>query len=302
TSKVLRGEVSASGSWSPDRLMVELLNQGRHVDKVAVMVDGSFAFRGIENGQYELRVVTLHGDTIRREFVSVHDFTGPLVLRLPNRDEHSPIAGAVSMKALLNPPPAKAHKELLRSETSYNQGKMLESIQHLEKAIQIHPEYMEAYNNLGVRYMRLNHFDRAAREFQRAVEIDPASVLSQTNLALALVALKQHREGELAARRALALDSGSAQASYALALSLVGQNNCALEGVEHLKKSSGQFPKARLAAARLLVCRGAVNEAAAQLRDYLESPNAQHRQEIEKWLTHLEQPVMFGQEAARRVE
>lgn len=291
--KLIRGEISADQSGSLDGLNVEILDQGRPVEKAAVRPDGSFEFRGIPEGSYQIRVVTLYGDVVRREFVYIGEHTGLLMLKLPGKKEQQPVTGTVSMKELRNPVPGKARKELLRADAAYSAGKVEESIERLQKAIRLHPDYLEAHNNLGVRYMRLRDFQRAAEEFRRATEIDPASALSQANLSLALATLRKYAEAEQAARRALATDPGFMPANYALGLSLAGQNNCALEGVESMIKVSGKYPKARLGAAHLLSCRGDNKAAASQLRTYLTLGDVERRAEIEKWLAKLEQPAKY---------
>ena len=291
SSKLLRGEISTDHWVSLDGLTVEIIDTGRPVDKVAVRPDGSFEFRGIPEGNYEVRITTMYGELVRREFVHIGEHTGMLMLKLHGMKQQQPVSGTVSMRELLNPVPTKAKKELLRADAAYGKGNVEESIRHLQKAIEIHPNYLEAHNNLGVRYMRRSDFRRAADEFRRATEIDPASALSQANLALALATLRQYAEAEQAARRALAADQSFMPASYALGLSLAGQNNCTLEGVESMIKASGKYPKARLGAAQLLACRGDNKEAASQLRTYLALPEAERRPEIEKWLTDLERPA-----------
>jgi tetratricopeptide (TPR) repeat protein len=270
-----------------DGLSVEITDAGRPVDKAAVSPDGTFEFRGIPEGNYQVRIVTMYGEIVRREFVYIGEHTGTLMLKLLGMKQQQPVSGTVSMRELLNPVPEKARKELLRADGAYSKGNVEESIRHLQKAIEIHPNYLEAHNNLGVRYMRMSDFRRAADEFRRGTEIEPANVLSQANLALALAALRQYPEAEQAARRALAADQSFMSASYALGLSLAGQNNCTLEGVESMIKASGKYPKARLGTAHLLACKGDDKAAASQLRTYLTLPDVERR-EIEKWLTNLE--------------
>ncbi len=51
--------------------------------------------------------------------------------------------------------PSKAIKELQRSQTALHSGDIRSSAQHLEKALQIYPHYLEAHNNLGSRYIEL---------------------------------------------------------------------------------------------------------------------------------------------------
>jgi hypothetical protein len=287
-ARVLTGQVTAESPASYDGLVVELTAQNRAVDRTHVLPDGGFEFRGIANGQYEFRVVTLYGDTIHRDFVSVQENAGPVVLRLPARKVQLPVSGRVSIKALQHPVPGKARKEFARSEKAYNEGRVEDSIRHLDTAIRIHPNYAEAHNNLGARHMRMNNFAEAARAFHRATEIDPGMGLAQANLALAFVSLNQGAEAEAAARRALQLAPSSAQASYALGLSLAARSICSWEALERLQQSSGRFPKARLATARVQLCRGNLSGAAAELRAYLAMPDAERRPEVQRWLREVE--------------
>lgn len=132
------------------------------------MPDGTFEFRGVAEGQYELRVVNFFGDVIRRQFVSVPDNSGQLILKFPETSRPRPISETISVKKLL-PVPSTARKEFERSQKLYRQGRIRESAQHLMQAIQIHPDYLEARNNLGVRVVRLNDFDRAVKELQKTI-------------------------------------------------------------------------------------------------------------------------------------
>jgi tetratricopeptide (TPR) repeat protein len=295
-ARVVRGEITAERPTSLVDFVVELADRSRPIGRAHVLPDGSFEFHGIADGEYELKLITLYGHVVHREFLSVHEYCGPIALRLPREKGQGPISGTVSMKALMNPVPAKARKEFSRAEQAFSRGKIEESIRYLDNAIRVHPAYLAAHNNLGARYMRMGNFSRAAEAFQTAVEIDPASALAQTNLALALAALSRYEEAEAAARRAVELDSSAPQASYALGLSLAAQGKCTLEAVEYLKKSSSRFPRAHLASARMQVCRGNLNSAAAHLRAYLEVPGAPHRLDAQKWLDSLEQSM--GREAS----
>jgi hypothetical protein len=68
----------------------------------------------------------------------------------------------------------------------------------------------------------------------------------------------------------------------------VARNQCTAEAVENVKGAVEQYPKARLVIARLLACRGDANQAAAQLRAYLDSNGVENRPTVEAWLHQLE--------------
>lgn len=82
----------------------------------------------------------------------------------------------------------------------------------------IFPGYMEAHNDLGVRYMQQGAYERAAAEFQEAAKLDPGAVRPAANLALAWIALGRYADAESAARRAIAADPGFPPARRALRL------------------------------------------------------------------------------------
>src|SRR6267154_5545587 len=100
TKRALRGEIKQEGSKRSDVAWAELIQRGRPVSKAAVMPDGTFELRGIESGDYELRVTTLYGATLGTEYVSIREFSDNLVIRLPEQNEAKPISGTISVKRL----------------------------------------------------------------------------------------------------------------------------------------------------------------------------------------------------------
>jgi tetratricopeptide (TPR) repeat protein len=85
--------------------------------------------------------------------------------------------------------PPKATRELQRSQTALHSGDIRSSAQHLEKALQIYPHYLEAHNNLGSRYIELHEYEKAAAEFQKAIDLDPRIMQPFNNLSVALFLL-----------------------------------------------------------------------------------------------------------------
>lgn len=253
------------GTDSLDRLSVALATQGQVVEKVVVGSDGSFAFHSIPEGTYEARVLNLHGGTLWSEHVTLSSAANTLTLEVPEPVAPKPLAGVISVRQLV---PDKARKEMVRSEQAFRKGKLDESIRRLEKAIRICPSYMEAHNNLGSRMMWKKDYERAAAEFLIATELDGSAGETHANLALALIALKRYPEAAQAARRSLEVAPDYLPARYALGLTDAALNHCTAEAAENLKKAGERYPRARLAAARILACRGETAEAEAQLRAY----------------------------------
>ena len=198
----------------------------------------------------------------------------------------------VSTRELLLP--SKAQKELQRSQTAFLSGDVRSSAQHLEKALRIYPDYLEARNNLGSRYFTLGEYDRAAAEFQKAINIDPRVAEPFNNLSVAFFLLQRYPDAEIAARRALALDPRNSTSRYMLGCVLATENRSPLEAMEMLRQTKEEFPDARLLLAQVLIRQGAVGEAENELRDYLKLPGVEKKQRIECWLARLEQTLLPG--------
>jgi tetratricopeptide (TPR) repeat protein len=285
----LKGSIVQESAALPEGHTIAFRNltNGRSPGEVQVMSDGSFELSDLDTGEYEVKISTLSGDLVHQEFINIGENVGPLLVRLPLREVTPQGGGTVSVRHLLHRPSSKAVREYRAALKSCRSGRVGKCQEHLERAIEIDADYMEAHNNLGVRYMAQDQYDKAVVEFQRTVELDPSSTRGQLNLSLALSLLKRYSEAEEAARRALQLEPRSIPARYALGQILAVQDKNTPEAVKSLQMATEQFPNARLPLARVLVCRGAIKEAVRVLREYLQSGTSEKRQEVQTWLAHL---------------
>ena len=209
-----------------------------------------------------------------------HSFVSIDPSRLPRAGD------TISMRELLIP--EKARKELRRSQNALQSGDARSSAQHLERALQIYPNYLEGHNRLGSCYIELREYEKAAGEFQKAIDIDPRVMAPINNLSVALFLLQRYPEAEAAARRAHNLDPRDPTARYMLGAILATENRSPEEAMEMLRQIKSEFPDAYLLLAKILVGRGNVEEGKKELRDYLLLPDAEKRQNVERWLARLE--------------
>jgi len=63
------------------------------------------------------------------------------------------------------------------------QGQMQPAADHLEKAIELRPDYPEALNNLGVLFVRSKDYSKAEEQFKTCVRVAPKFDQSYLNLA-----------------------------------------------------------------------------------------------------------------------
>jgi len=101
-------------------------------------------------------------------------------------DNREAAASKRPITATLNYPSLNPAQWLNLSRTLYSEGKYLESIGAAQTALQLKPDYAEAYNNIGAAYAALRLWDPAIEADQQAVRLQPAMQLARNNLAWAL--------------------------------------------------------------------------------------------------------------------
>jgi tetratricopeptide (TPR) repeat protein len=215
------------------------------VHRVDIALDGAFEFRGVPAGEYLLRITNMDGETLFQQFATVHEHMDELHVSLPDSGQTESKPGKVSLTQLLHPPDKKAvqafHAALRFSES----GKYGEAVTALEKAVQISPEFGQAYTNLAVQHIRLQRYQEAAAESEHAMKIGGPDPVNLCNLAFAQFQLHQFPESEASARAALRLDSGYLQAHLVLG-SVLALNRAAWdEAIGHLQLAARQFASAQ---------------------------------------------------------
>lgn len=218
-------------------LIVELCDPvgDRVVDRALVSPSGEFAFDGVPTGRYELRVSSWRGGVLAERPFSASASGAPIEIHLETPASVAP--EKITVAQLRHRVPAGASREFAREGRAFEAGDVQGSIGHLRKALEIDPDYMEAHNNLGARYMTLHRFEDAAAEFRRATELDRSADKAFANLAGALLLLGRNEEAEAAARRALALDGTSFQGHYLLGRILVAEGRSGDEAARELARA-----------------------------------------------------------------
>jgi tetratricopeptide (TPR) repeat protein len=195
--------------------------------------------------------------------------------------------GTISVNQLAIP--TKAVKEFQRSQKSFHAGDLRSACAHLEKALQIYPNFVEAHNNLAGAYVYMREYERAAEQLRLVIAINPNVDVPYNNLSSTLFSLGRYSESEEAARHALQLNPLGNTTNYNLGRALAAQKHYTLEAVEVLGLASKAIPQARLTLALVLSHRGSFDQAADELRDYLKTPDPALRQAVQEWLTELDQ-------------
>ncbi len=249
----ISGQVVANRDSLAGGLTVEVYDpmQGEVLGRAAVRLDGSFECPGLPPGQYLVRLSDLAGVPLQQTLVSVRPEPSMVQIILPVRQRRRPVAGMVSARYLSHKVPSKALREFRREEKALREGDLPGSIAHLKCALELDPDFMEAHNNLGVRFMATHEYAHAAAEFQRAVELDPAATLPRLNWAGALYNTGRYGEAETEARQALAREPDCPFGQLVLGLTLLAEHKSPRECLRNLESAAPKYPKASVFAAEL---------------------------------------------------
>ena len=246
TPMTVSGRIEASEGSDLSRLRVQVLPIGSQnvVYETNPNHFGSFEVGTSASGTYELRFVNLQGTVVHSQSLHFPN-SQTLIVKIGQAASPGIQLPPISLSRLQHKVPKQAVKEYTAAHQASKRGERNKAILHLQKALEIDPDYFEAHNNLGVQWMREGKAAEALRAFERAIAIDASDPLAETNLAVALLTLGRFAEAEAAARAGLRGDGLSARARLYLALSLLEQNKARKEVLFHLVKASSQLEPAR---------------------------------------------------------
>lgn len=181
--------------------------------------NGRFRFSNLPLAQYTI-TVRVAGYVEERQTVELQ--TAPsanLQFQLKTeKNSRQPVnSGAGVTEANI---PAAAKSEFNQATTLLASGKKEEiesATRHLEKAVAIAPQYLEAQLQLGAAYMDLQNWGKAEQTLQKTIEIDPKAANAYFALGELYLQQKKYDQAEKVLRDGLVIESRSARAHLALA-------------------------------------------------------------------------------------
>jgi Flp pilus assembly protein TadD len=242
SSGSIRGKVvMPNGSQISQAVRITLQNVRGIQDAIFTDNQGQFEFRGLSSGDYTIEVEAdrLKFDTTTEHVQVFRSVPTPVTIALKEKatTNGTKAAGDVISVGEIGPDvPPKARKEFEQAGKLAKEGKALEAIAHLRKAIAIYPNFMMAHNDLGAQLLEEGKLDEATAELQLAIKIDAKAFNPYLNLGVVLIRQKRFAEATEALRKALSLESNVPSAKLYMGLALIGTNN--LEGAERELKAA----------------------------------------------------------------
>lgn len=174
-----------------------------------------------------------------------------------------------------------------------NNGEHRAAITELSKAVSDSPEFVDAHNELGVQYMRLNELEKAGSALTAALKIKPNSFEPTLNYGIVLFRTRKNSEAEAQFRKAIEQNARSAVAHFYL-----GRTLTALERYDEAEKELNralelggkEMNEAHRMLANLYLAKGDDKRAVAALEQYLklvpQAPDAAKLRDVIRQLGH----------------
>jgi tetratricopeptide (TPR) repeat protein len=230
----IQGRIFVRGGGRLDRRAKVMLRSMNNGDQFLFADDsGSFTFRRLRGGSYT--VIVDAGEEFEKASETV-DIIEPMQRRNApgvmvsvtiyiesKRTESKGVIGTVDAYAGGVPEVARElYKQAVESAQS---GERKKAIEQLKQAVAIYPNFMTAFNELGVQYMALKQFKEAAEALRSAIKIGPEAFHPRLNYGIVLLQLKDYKAAAAELQSAVQKDSSSAAAHFQLGRALVNLNN-----------------------------------------------------------------------------
>ncbi len=291
----LRGQI-----FPPMRTFVFLTSHdGLFADRALSNYKGRFKFRKLKPGTYSVTLFHPYWGETRRTIEvtgSFADEQGRIDVTVPfprseqGRERMLRMRTLVSAKQLSIS--SKAWIELRKARRQLSKNNTDAAIAHLEKAVEISPQFVVAWNFLGKIAYREQRLEKAEEYFRKAVGEDPGAYAPTVNLGGTLLALGRYSE-------ALPYNTAAAEMrpDDALANAQVGVNyffhRKYEEAEPYLLKAKrldpSHFTNPQLVLAQTYEIQGRSEEAIAELREFLaRHPDSALRGKIRSAIEELE--------------
>lgn len=214
----IRGQVRfAVGGRPAERVNVRLESiSGGFVGEERTDSLGKFRFAGLQPIQYLVSIHLPGFKEIQYEVNLVMIPSDYIQLGLVPDSLASGGGSVYSPKLLDANVPTEAQKEFEKADVALANNKPDEGVSHLERALQIYPNFAEAQLRLGAAYMDQQNWVKAEQALKRAFEIDPRAANAQIALGEIYFRQKRFNEAERALRQGLEIENRSWQGHFTL--------------------------------------------------------------------------------------
>jgi len=188
--------------------------------------DGNFTFANIPAGNYNVTVkgsseYELENETLTIPLGSTPGQTFNLAFYL-----RPPGVKKSSLNPTNNPLLVDVPKEALKKHKSAGESArkndLKASVDYLDEAIAIYPNFALAYNDKGMLLLKQNELDKALEAFSKAIQIKPDYFDAKLNFGFTVLSQKDYQKAEIVLKDVLKQRENSPTAQMYLGIALIG--------------------------------------------------------------------------------
>lgn len=293
-SNTIGGSILLStGQRAARRISVRLQSMTKG-DRITTSDDyGNFVFRGLPSGDY---TIVIDKEKEFEPFVQSVSVIQPRGMPPQNYNlsvRLIPKPGTVGPPGVINADLANVPKRALdmynKAQELSNLGDHAGAILELQNAIGEYAQFMLAYNEVGVQYMKLNNYQKADEALQSALKINPKAFMPLLNRGIVLVTLKRYAEAEPLIREVVKMKSDVAVGHYFLGqtLAYLGHfDEAEKELLKAIELGGKDMKEAHRLLAIIYSSRGDKTKTVAELETYLQlnptTPDAEQLRNVIK--------------------
>ncbi len=252
---------------------------------------GGLEFDAVEPGSYLLRAFKSGFQFAEtRVDIGTRDRMAEASIAMEPEDQASGSSGGKVSARTLSLPPAAV--ENFQKGLDYLQDKKnaRQSLEFLQKAIALSPDYYEAYFLEGMAYMQLNSTKQAETAFRKTLELKPDFINAYYPLAMVLFGQKRYDEEEQLVQEAMKQNADGWQWPFELARcsALRGHWDKALEYGHMASQKPAAPSKVHLLMGDLYSNTGHIPEAISEFEQFVRmDPQSTYMPKVEKALASL---------------
>lgn len=271
----LGGRVLTADRMQPvPRVMVTLLGSGgQRVGVTFTDNKGEFDFRGLRRGVYSVEVADENYEPAWERVDLYLGSRRDTTILLKRRDTEAPVVPEKPLSVRELQIPSKAKKEFQKGlEELHEKKKPKQGIAHFRKAIEIYPDFDEAYVQWGLAHLQRREYAEAEEVLQKAITVYPENARAHMVLGTVYNEQKRAQEAVPALERAIELEPNAWQAHFELgrACLQLGQLEKGSEHAQRAHTLNPSVPGVHVLVYNLRVSQGNYRPALAEADEFLE--------------------------------
>lgn len=290
----ITGSVRTSDNQPINDVRVELrdASTGTIVSSSSTGMAGSFEFHQLQQGFYE--VVATSGTARAEEQVQVNSQNTSVELRLPVTTKPNDGISGNTVSVNQYRVPEAARDELRKAQDAASKNKGEEAIRHLDRALEIQPNYANALSLRAAFRLDSKDIPGAMEDAQKAIDNDANFALAYTVMGSALNMQMKFDDALRSLQRAETLAPDVWQTYFEIGRAYIGKKDyaMAMPALDRAEKLGPQnYSLIQLVHANCLLQMGRNNEAATELQQYIaRNPNS-------KWIEQAKDMLGLAQSA-----